>query len=129
MILFPYLSIKQNHHMIKITSGQYLNGMSDQDETSLDFGNGVIIQLNAERFLELANAINAKGAKDIEAAQKADKIFFERSKKFGELIKEALDFFYDTSSEDYAVRRETKEIDPEKLNELLDRYSTLLGLG
>lgn len=112
--------------MVTVSSGFFMNGMPAQDEVNINFDNGVCVTLTRENYYQLAQAIEEKIGKDLEKVQAIDSKYWKRSEKVNELIKDIRDVFYN-DLDDWATQKPIKEIDPKKLDQVLEKHKEILG--
>lgn len=111
---------------IELGESIYLNGMVVQDENNIYLGSGVAVVLDKHRYILLAGQMSSKLARGIEAQQKADADYWERTTKVNDLLNELRAVFYDVYS-DTGIQKDLEDIDVKKLDELLKNNSNLFG--
>lgn len=109
--------------MIKIRNNSLTHRSID-----IDISEGVSIHLYKEQYDTLCNLLCAdlkdEFVRSLNRLVKAD----ETRKECYNFTKEIREIFYDCEDDcDYAILRDLKKIDPDKLYAVLEKYSKLLG--
>ena len=90
--------------------------------------NSVSINLRNEEYDQLLKALEISTAEKIVTSDKRVENAKKRTKNCLAFIHEIREVFYEDFG-DIFLKREIKEIDKKKLDDLLDKYSNLLGLA
>ena len=109
--------------MIKIRNNSLTHRSID-----IDISNGVSVHLYKKQYDELCNLLCSDLKEEFEASQRRLTKANETREQCFNLTKEIREIFYDCEDGcDYAIRREARQIDDEKLYAVLEKYSKLLG--
>ncbi|RWX03383.1 hypothetical protein [Flavobacterium cerinum] len=113
---------------VEITTSSYWGGMP-----AMDYAihiNGIRIQLKTVDFQNLLTAMSDRLAEDYEKVLKVKKQHDNNIDKLKELRKDLIKLFYEGDTEDMYelfIRRDIKDIDDNKLSEVLEKHSKFLG--
>lgn len=109
---------------MKVTNGNYLNGMPANESYNIELSKGVTLTLSQDEYQELASQINEKASKDLQKVNEVSEKYWARQKNINEFIKEVRDVFYEDLDDIFLKR---SEINEEELSKVLDKYGSLLG--
>lgn len=113
---------------MKFNESHYLNGMpANEDGYSLQLEKGISLIFNQEQFKNLCIAAGEKNESDLQRIQVATEKFDIKREKMNILIKGMVSLFYEQSDE-MLFLRDLKEIDFQKMKDLIDINSELLGI-
>ena len=114
---------------VKITNETYLNGLPIPEGYSIEI-NGVEIKLKSEDFKELLKEMDKKISKNHEKTVELYEKYNEKVKTFENFKKDIIRIFWDgdpDNMDDWLTRKNAKNIDSKKLDDVLDKYSKILG--
>ena len=103
------------------------NNYTGNKSIDIDLSPKVTISLRDEQYDQLVEALDASMAEKIKESDKYQARVEKRSKACRDFIEEIRDVFYDMEVPGFGLKRCLKEIDSDKLDELLDKHSKLLG--
>lgn len=113
---------------VEITGGQHLGGMPAFDH-KINI-NCVTIGLSKEDFAELVLKLDERISSDYQKAQELYNRWNKNLDTARAFKKELIDVFWIVEDEsDWLLKRSEKDIDSEKLSEVLEKYGSFLGLG
>ena len=111
---------------VKIYSSFNMGGMPTL-EYSINI-NGISIGIKKEDFDSLVKELGTSISEDLEKAKSVKESYWKNVEKLQELRKEIISFFWDGEpDDDYLFKKESKEIDQEKLFEILEKHNRFLG--
>ena len=113
---------------VKIYGGTYLGGMPVMDY-SIQI-NGVRVSMTSDDFNELVNQLSEKLSDDLKQAIEVKTKYLKNVKQIQELRKDIISVFFDGDVEDmdsFFFKKDCKEIDQQKLSNILDKHNKFLG--
>lgn len=112
---------------IEVTTSSYWTGMPTFEYKMII--NGVGIFLTKEDFAELIEKLDVKISENLKQALAAKQKYDANVEKVQELRKDIIKVFWNNDGEDddWFIRKEVKDIDEEKLIEVLEKYNRFLG--
>ena len=112
---------------VEISSGNHIGGMPAFDHKIVI--NGVTIGLSREDFQELTLKIDERIGEDYKKAVAHYEKWNKGLNVARDFKKELTKLFWDYEDEDdWLIRKEPKDIDHDKLSDILDKYSNFLGI-
>lgn len=112
---------------IEITTGTWIGGMPTFDYKI--HINGIAISIQKEDFLQLTKSLDEEISKNLEKALEVKEKYDNNVKKVQELRKDIIKVFWNNEGDDadWFIRKEAKDINEEKLIEVLERYNRFFG--
>lgn len=113
---------------VKIYSGFNPGGMPSL-EYSINI-NGVSISTSKKDFDSLVEKLGKHISDDLKKAREVREKYWANIEKLRELRRDIISIFWDGDQDDmdgYFFKKEVKEIDQEKLFEILEKYNRFLG--
>jgi hypothetical protein len=118
---------QQKMSEIEVTTGTWLGGMPTFDYKIKI--NGIAISLTKDDFLALTKSIDKTISENLQKALEVKEKYDNNVKKVQELRKDIINVFWrnDGDGDDWFIRKEVKDIDEDKLVEVLEKYNRFLG--
>ena len=112
---------------VEITTGTWIGGMPTFDYTI--HINGIAISIQKEDFLQLTKSLDEEISKNLEKALEVKEKYDNNVKKVQELRKDIIKVFWNNEGDDddWFIRKEAKDINEEKLIEVLEKYNRFFG--
>jgi hypothetical protein len=112
---------------MKFEQTNYWGGMPANESYMLRLDNGMAIQFNESQYQDLCKAISDKNETDIKEISAVTERVEAKRVKINAIVQGIIEIFYD-QSDDILWARDIKEIDFNKIMQLIDNNSELLGL-
>ena len=112
---------------VEITTGTWIGGMPTFDYKI--HINGIAISIQKEDFLQLTKSLDEEISKNLEKALEVKEKYDNNVKKVQELRKDIIKVFWNNEGDDddWFIRKEAKDINEEKLIEVLEKYNRFFG--
>lgn len=112
---------------VEITTGTWIGGMPTFDYKI--HINGIAISIQKEDFLQLTKSLDEEISKNLEKAIEVKEKYDNNVKKVQELRKDIIKVFWNNvgDDDDWFIRKEAKDINEEKLIEVLEKYNRFFG--
>ena len=112
---------------VEITTGTWIGGMPTFDYKI--HINGIAISIQKEDFLQLTKSLDEEISKNLEKALEVKEKYDNNVKKVQELRKDIIKVFWNNegNDDDWFIRKEAKDVNEEKLIEVLEKYNRFFG--
>jgi hypothetical protein len=112
---------------VEITTGTWIGGMPTFDYKI--HINGIAISIQKEDFLQLTRSLDEEISKNLEKALEVKEKYDNNVKKVQELRKDIINVFWNNEGDDddWFIRKEAKDVNEEKLIEVLEKYNRFFG--
>jgi hypothetical protein len=112
---------------VEITTGTWIGGMPTFDYKI--HINGIAISIQKEDFLQLTKSLDEEISKNLEKALEVKEKYDNNVKKVQELRKDIIKVFWNNEGDDddWFIRKEAKDVNEEKLIEVLEKYNRFFG--
>ncbi len=112
---------------VEITTGTWISGMPTFDYKI--HINGIAISIQKEDFLQLTKSLDEEISKNLEEALEVKEKYDNNVKKVRELRKDIIKVFWNNEGDDddWFIRKQAKNVNEEKLIEVLEKYNRFLG--
>ncbi len=112
---------------VEITTGTWISGMPTFDYKI--HINGIAISLKKDDFLALTESIDKTISENLQKALEVKEKYDNNVKKVQELRKDIIKVFWNNEGDDddWFIRKEAKDVNEEKLIEVLEKYNRFFG--
>lgn len=112
---------------VEITTGTWIDGMPTFDYKI--HINAIAISIQKEDFLQLTKSLDEEISKNLEKALEVKEKYDNNVKKVQELRKDIIKVFWNNEGDDddWFIRKEAKDVNEEKLIEVLEKYNRFFG--
>ena len=112
---------------VEVTTGTWLGGMPTFDYKIKI--NGIAISLTKDDFLALTKSMDRTIADNLQKALEIKEKHDNNIEKLRELRKEIINVFWDNDGDgdDWFIRKEVKDINEDKLVEVLEKHNRFFG--
>ncbi len=126
-MLVAVFLFRQIMKRVEVTTGSWIGGMPTFDY-KINI-NGIAISLTKDDFLALTKSMDKTISENLEKALEAKEKYDNNVKKVQELRKDIINVFWnnDGDGDDWFIRKEVKDINEEKLIEVLEKYNRFFG--
>jgi len=112
---------------VKVTTETWLGGMPTFDYKIRI--NGIAISLTKDDFLSLTKSMDKTISENLQKALEVKEKYDNNVKKVQELRKDIINVFWhnDGDEDDWYIRKKVKDINEDKLIEVLEKYNRFFG--
>lgn len=113
---------------IQVTTSTWIGGMPTFDY-KINI-NGISISLTKDDFLALTKSMDKTISENLQKALEVKEKYDNNVKKVQELRKDIINIFWNNNEDEddeWFIRKEVKDINQEKLIEVLEKYNRFLG--